>query len=75
MGAASIIESAYIKTLVPIPNDVVSHDVYFLKPAHAIGKVFIDKSIYLYYRRHDNNLSIGLNGTSSYKKKSTDLHP
>lgn len=69
MGCASIVEASYVKTLLPIPVGVISHDVYILEPLRALNQIHIDTTVLMKYRRHSRNLSLGLADSSQVHRK------
>ena len=73
MGCVSMFKADYLRTFLPIPEGVVSHDVFLIEPARALKKVYVDFQPLIKYRRHQNNVSSGLRGSSSVTKKSTRL--
>ncbi len=73
MGCVSTFKIDYLRTFLPIPEGVVSHDVFLIEPARALKKVYVDLQPLIKYRRHLHNVSSGLRGSSSVTKRATSL--
>lgn len=60
MGCCIAVRKTFLDTVLPVPNAYKGHDDWIVRLADFLQERVIDNTILQFYRRHENNVSMGI---------------